>query len=122
MSADRGLIRILSVDDHHIVRQGIAGLVGGQADMNLVVEASNGREAIQRFRTNHPDIAMMDLQTQSGRTYSGKPTRRNRSWKRGSDRSGSRQGSTLRKVSPLSRTTTAFSSHSNAESFSPRPA
>ena len=55
-------IRILAVDDHALVRQGIAVLVSTQADMTLVAEASNGREAIQQFRTHHPDITLMDLQ------------------------------------------------------------
>jgi DNA-binding NarL/FixJ family response regulator len=62
MSAGISQIRILAVDDHPIVRQGIAGLVGIQADMLLVAEASNGREAIQQFRTHHPDVTLMDLQ------------------------------------------------------------
>jgi DNA-binding NarL/FixJ family response regulator len=55
-------IRILAVDDHALVRQGIAVLVGTQPDMTLVAEASNGREAIQQFRTHHPDVTLMDLQ------------------------------------------------------------
>jgi len=55
-------IRILVVDDHALVRQGIAVLVGTQPDMTLVAEASNGREAIQQFRTHHPDVTLMDLQ------------------------------------------------------------
>jgi two-component system, NarL family, response regulator len=50
MSDDGKTIRILTVDDHPIVRSGIAGLVIDQADMVLVCEASNGREAIQQFR------------------------------------------------------------------------
>jgi len=62
MSAEAGPIRILAVDDHPIVRQGIAGLVAVHSDMSLVAEASNGREAIQQFRTHHPDITLMDLQ------------------------------------------------------------
>ena len=62
MSAGISQIRILAVDDHPIVRQGIAGLVGIQTDMILVGEASNGRDAIQQFRTHHPDITLMDLQ------------------------------------------------------------
>ena len=55
-------IRVLCVDDHPIVRQGIAGLVAVQRDMALVAEASNGREAIQQFRAHRPDITLMDLQ------------------------------------------------------------
>ena len=62
MSADRVLISILAVDDHPVVRQGIAGLVAVQPDMTLVAEASNGREAIQQFRAHRPDITLMDLQ------------------------------------------------------------
>jgi DNA-binding NarL/FixJ family response regulator len=55
-------IRILAVDDHALVRQGIAVLVGTQPDMTLVAQASNGREAIQQFRTHRPDVTLMDLQ------------------------------------------------------------
>jgi DNA-binding NarL/FixJ family response regulator len=62
VSSDQALIRILVVDDHPIVRQGIAVLVGTQTDMTLVAEASNGREAIQQFRKHRPDITLMDLQ------------------------------------------------------------
>jgi DNA-binding NarL/FixJ family response regulator len=62
MSAGVSKIRILAVDDHPIVRQGIAGLVGIQTDMVLVGEASNGRDAIQQFRKHHPDVTLMDLQ------------------------------------------------------------
>jgi len=50
MSAGTSPIRILAVDDHPLVRQGIAGLIGIQPDMALVGEASTGREAIQEFR------------------------------------------------------------------------
>jgi DNA-binding NarL/FixJ family response regulator len=62
MNAAAGPIRILAVDDHPVVRQGIAGLVAVYSDMSLVAEASNGREAIQQFRTHHPDVTLMDLQ------------------------------------------------------------
>lgn len=62
MSPTTAPIRILAVDDHPVFRQGIAGLIADQADMNLVGEASNGREAIQQFRTHRPDITLMDLQ------------------------------------------------------------
>ena len=55
-------IRILAVDDHALLRGGIAALVATQRDMTLVGEASNGREAIQQFRTLRPDITLMDLQ------------------------------------------------------------
>jgi DNA-binding NarL/FixJ family response regulator len=61
-NVSKSQIRILSVDDHPVVRQGIAGLVGIQTDMLLVGEASNGREAIQQFRIHHPDVTLMDLQ------------------------------------------------------------
>ena len=62
MSANPSQIRILVVDDHPLLRQGIAGLVGDQPDMSLVAEASNGREAILQFRAYRPDITLMDLQ------------------------------------------------------------
>jgi DNA-binding NarL/FixJ family response regulator len=55
-------IRILAVDDHVLVRQGISVLIGTEPDMTLVAEASNGREAIQQFRTHRPDVTIMDLQ------------------------------------------------------------
>jgi DNA-binding NarL/FixJ family response regulator len=62
MSAEIQPIRVLAVDDHPLVRQGIAGLIRIQPDMTLVGEASDGREAIQQFRMHHPDITLMDLQ------------------------------------------------------------
>jgi DNA-binding NarL/FixJ family response regulator len=62
MSADTVAIRILTVDDHPLLRGGVASMVAGQKDMSLVAEASNGREAIQQFRTHHPDVTLMDLQ------------------------------------------------------------
>ena len=62
MSSDSGPIRILSVDDHPLIRQGIAGLLATQEDMDLIAQAANGREAIQQFRRHRPDITLMDLQ------------------------------------------------------------
>ena len=62
MSADPAHIRILSVDDHPILREGVAALLASQPDMTLVGEASNGREAIEQFRLHRPDVTLMDLQ------------------------------------------------------------
>ena len=62
MSEEPTAIRILVVDDHPVVRAGVAGLVEDQPDMKIVGQASNGREAIQRFRDLHPDVVLMDLQ------------------------------------------------------------
>ena len=62
MSSNAGPIRILSVDDHPLVRQGIGGLVAIQSDMTLVGEAANGLEAIHQFRVHRPDVTLMDLQ------------------------------------------------------------
>jgi DNA-binding NarL/FixJ family response regulator len=55
-------IRILIVDDHPLLREGIAAVVQGETDMELVGEAGNGREAIERFREHRPDVTLMDLQ------------------------------------------------------------
>jgi DNA-binding NarL/FixJ family response regulator len=56
------VIRILSVDDHPLLQEGIAALLDNQSDMELVAEASNGYEALAQFRKHHPDITLMDLQ------------------------------------------------------------
>ena len=55
-------IRILMVDDHTLLREGIAELIGDETDMVLVGEAANGRQAIEQFHKHHPDITLMDLQ------------------------------------------------------------
>jgi DNA-binding NarL/FixJ family response regulator len=55
-------IRIMAVDDHPLLLQGLATIVGDQPDMLIVAQASNGCEAIQLFRSHHPDVTLMDLQ------------------------------------------------------------
>jgi DNA-binding NarL/FixJ family response regulator len=62
MPGDHNLIRILTVDDHPLLRKGIAALVNAELDMKLVAEASNGREAVDAFRCHRPDVTLMDLQ------------------------------------------------------------
>src|ERR1700722_20110793 len=56
------MIAVLSVDDHPLLRQGIAALVNAESDMKLVAEAANGQEAIEKFRLHRPDVTLMDLQ------------------------------------------------------------
>jgi len=62
MSIDPSLIRILTVDDHPVLRKGIAALVNNEDDMKLVAEASTGEEAIEKFRACRPDVTLMDIQ------------------------------------------------------------
>jgi DNA-binding NarL/FixJ family response regulator len=62
VSTDSKPIRILTADDHHLVRYGIATLVGAEPDMELVAQASTGQEAIEQFRLHQPDVTLMDLQ------------------------------------------------------------
>jgi len=56
------LIRVLAVDDHPLLRKGIAALVSSEPDLKLVAEASNGQDAVNAFRTHRPDVTLMDLQ------------------------------------------------------------
>ncbi len=58
---DQAHIRVLCVDDHPLLREGIAAIINNQPDMLLVAEASNGREAIQKYREHQPDVTLMDL-------------------------------------------------------------
>jgi DNA-binding NarL/FixJ family response regulator len=62
MSNVAKMIRILAVDDHALLRKGLAAVVNAEPDMKLVAEASNGEDAIEKFRIHHPDIALMDIQ------------------------------------------------------------
>ena len=62
MSSVPERIRILTVDDHPLLREGIAALVNAESDMKLIAEASNGEEAIEQFRLHRPDVTLMDLQ------------------------------------------------------------
>ena len=59
--SDQNRIRVFSVDDHHLLREGIATLINNQPDMLLVAEASDGREAILKYREHQPDVTLMDL-------------------------------------------------------------
>jgi DNA-binding NarL/FixJ family response regulator len=62
MSGVPDMIRILAVDDHPLLRKGIAALINGEPDMKLVAEAVDGDEAVEKFRLHRPDVTLMDLQ------------------------------------------------------------
>ena len=62
MNTDTKPIRILTADDHPLLRYGVAALIGAEPDMELVAQASTGREAIEQFRRHQPDVTLMDLQ------------------------------------------------------------
>ncbi|HSI50574.1 MAG TPA: response regulator transcription factor [Ideonella sp.] len=55
-------IRVLTVDDHALLREGIASMLAQQPDLQVVAEAGNGREAVEAFRQHRPDVTLMDLQ------------------------------------------------------------
>jgi DNA-binding NarL/FixJ family response regulator len=59
---DTSCIRVLSIDDHPLVREGVGTIINGQADMTLAGTASNGKEGIEAFRALSPDVTLMDLQ------------------------------------------------------------
>ena len=59
--SDRTPIRVFTVDDHPLLREGIAAIINSQVDMSLVAEAANGADAIRKFREHQPDITLMDL-------------------------------------------------------------
>jgi DNA-binding NarL/FixJ family response regulator len=59
--SDQTRIRVLGVDDHPLLNEGIAAIITSQPDMQLVAQASTGRDAIQKFREHQPDITLMDL-------------------------------------------------------------
>ena len=58
---DQDRIRVLSVDDHALLREGIASIITHHTDLELISQASGGREAIQQYRKHRPDVTLMDL-------------------------------------------------------------
>jgi DNA-binding NarL/FixJ family response regulator len=56
------MIRVLAVDDHALLRKGLAALINAEPDIKLIAEASNGEEAVEKFRAHRPDVTLMDLQ------------------------------------------------------------
>lgn len=58
---DEARIRVLTVDDHPLLREGIAAIINNQPDMSIVAEAASSSEAVQRFREHRPDVTLMDL-------------------------------------------------------------
>ena len=62
MSNGPKLVRILAVDDHALLRKGLAAVINAEPDMKLVAEAANGEDAIEKFRAHRPDVVLMDLQ------------------------------------------------------------
>jgi DNA-binding NarL/FixJ family response regulator len=62
MSSEASMVRILTVDDHPLLRKGIAALVNAEPDIKLIAEACDGSEAIEMFRVHRPDVTIMDLQ------------------------------------------------------------
>jgi DNA-binding NarL/FixJ family response regulator len=64
--SSRRKIKVLSVDDHPLLREGLAAIVNSQDDLEMVAQAASGREAIQLFRQHRPDVTLMDLRMPDG--------------------------------------------------------